>query len=52
MTIDQALEQVDRIRPRRTFFTHMAHDIEHAQVEAQLPENIRLSYDGLVVHCE
>lgn len=52
MTIDQALEQVDRIRPRRTFFTHMAHDVEHAQVEAQLPENIRLSYDGLVVYFE
>ena len=52
LTIDQALEQVEQIRPRRTFFTHMAHDVKHDQVDPQLPANIRLSYDGLMVYCE
>ena len=51
LTIDQALDQVNQIRPRRTYFTHMAHDVKHAEVDPQLPEDIQLGYDGLLVRC-
>jgi len=51
MTIDQALEQIDRIRPKRAWLTHMAHDVMHAELEPRLPEHVCLSYDGLVVGC-
>jgi phosphoribosyl 1,2-cyclic phosphate phosphodiesterase len=45
-SVDQALEIVARIQPRRTRFTHMAHALGHAATNATLPENVRLAYDG------
>lgn len=47
MTVSQALEVAERINPRRTYFTHLSHDLGHADTEKQLPENVRLAYDGL-----
>lgn len=49
MSVEMALEAVARIQPRRTFFTHMCHDLGHEETERNLPENIRLAYDGLRV---
>jgi phosphoribosyl 1,2-cyclic phosphate phosphodiesterase len=48
-TIDQALAAVEELRPRRTFFTHMAHTVPHAETEARLPPGVRLAYDGLIL---
>ena len=53
-TVEQCLKWVEQLQPKRTFFTHMCHDLGHAQTEAQLPANVRLAYDGLeidVVSC-
>ena len=47
--IEQALAVVDRLKPRRTFFTHLSHEISHALVEKSLPANVRLAYDGLAI---
>ena len=47
--IEQALAVVDRLKPRRTFFTHLSHEISHAAVEKFLPDNVRLAYDGLAI---
>lgn len=47
MTVAQALAEVERIAPRRAFFTHVAHDLSHAETDATLPENVRLCYDGM-----
>jgi phosphoribosyl 1,2-cyclic phosphate phosphodiesterase len=38
---------VERLQPRRAFFTHMSHDLDHETTNAQLPPHIRLAYDGL-----
>lgn len=46
-SIDEALAVVERVKPRRTFFTHMSHNVMHAEIEATLPTNVRLAYDGL-----
>lgn len=51
MTVDQALEQIDRIRPGRAYLTHIAHDISHADLEPRLPEHVFLAFDGLSVRC-
>jgi len=51
-TVDQALEHIAAIGPRRAFLTHMAHDIRHAELSPKLPENVFLSYDGLLVQCD
>ena len=50
-TLDEAIDASRRIGARRTYFTHMCHDLPHAATEARLPEGIELAYDGLVVEC-
>lgn len=47
--VDKALEFVDALKPRRTFFTHIAHDIKHERDSKRLPEGVEFAYDGLVV---
>ena len=49
LTIEQAVEQIERIAPKTAYLTHIAHDIRHAELEPKLPENVFLSYDALVV---
>jgi len=47
--LPQAIEWAERIGARRTFLTHIAHEIKHASVEPTLPEGVSLAYDGLVI---
>jgi phosphoribosyl 1,2-cyclic phosphate phosphodiesterase len=46
-SLDQALEVIARVRPRRALLTHMSHDIEHESINRQLPTGVELAYDGL-----
>jgi phosphoribosyl 1,2-cyclic phosphate phosphodiesterase len=48
-SLDQALAIIDELRPRRALLVHMTHDMEHATVNATLPEHVRLAYDGQIV---
>ncbi|MDX2115809.1 MAG: MBL fold metallo-hydrolase [Planctomycetota bacterium] len=48
-TVDQAVDAALRIGARRTYFTHMSHEVRHAEVDPTLPEGIALGYDGLVL---
>lgn len=50
--LEQALELVRRIGPRRAFLTHMSHEVHHADTERELPEHVRLAYDGLDIPFE
>ncbi|MGC2162915.1 MAG: MBL fold metallo-hydrolase [Silvibacterium sp.] len=50
--VEQALQWIERVAPRRAFFTHIAHELDHAKTEAQLPANVRLAYDGLRIPIE
>jgi len=51
-TVANSLKIVDRLRPRRTFFTHISHDLPHESTNATLPANVRLSHDGLKLEFE
>jgi phosphoribosyl 1,2-cyclic phosphate phosphodiesterase len=46
-TLQNSVALVERLKPRRAFFTHMSHDLDHAATNAALPPHIRLAYDGL-----
>jgi phosphoribosyl 1,2-cyclic phosphate phosphodiesterase len=46
----QAVEEAHRIGARRTYFTHIAHELKHAETNAELPDGMELAYDGLI--CE
>jgi phosphoribosyl 1,2-cyclic phosphate phosphodiesterase len=50
--VEQALAWIDRVQPRRAFFTHMSHELDQAQMESELPSHIRLAYDGLRIPFE
>ncbi len=49
MTIEQAVELIALLQPRRAFLVHMSHAVEHAAANAQLPPGVMLAYDGLEV---
>jgi phosphoribosyl 1,2-cyclic phosphate phosphodiesterase len=48
-TVDTSIETARLLQPRRTYFTHMCHDVGHAATEASLPPGIFLAYDGLEI---
>lgn len=48
-SLDEALAAAARIAPRRTYLTHMCHDLGHAATSARLPAGVELAYDGLVL---
>ncbi|MBI1897529.1 MAG: MBL fold metallo-hydrolase [Acidobacteria bacterium] len=48
-TVARALEYAERIAARRTYFTHISHDLAHQRTEADLPPRVRLAYDGLEI---
>ena len=50
-SLSQAIEASRRIAPRRTYFTHMCHDVGHEATNARLPRGMELAYDGLVIDC-
>ncbi len=50
--LEKSIGFVEQIKPRRAFFTHMGHELDHAATEAILPSPIRLAYDGLQLNFE
>jgi phosphoribosyl 1,2-cyclic phosphate phosphodiesterase len=46
-TVEQSLKIVERLKPRRAYFTHICHDLGHARAESMLPPDVHLAYDGL-----
>lgn len=51
-TVENSLKIVDRLQPKRAFFTHICHDLPHQETNAELPANVRLSYDGMKLEFE
>jgi phosphoribosyl 1,2-cyclic phosphate phosphodiesterase len=47
LSLDQALAVVEQLKPDRALFTHMCHDLPHAETCARLPADVQLAYDGL-----
>lgn len=45
--IQQALAVIDRVKPKRSYLTHVSHYLEYTETNARLPAGVELSYDGL-----
>jgi phosphoribosyl 1,2-cyclic phosphate phosphodiesterase len=45
--LEKSVALVEQLKPRRAFFTHMSHNLDHEATDAKLPPHIRLAYDGL-----
>lgn len=49
-TLEEAIAFANKAGAEMTYFTHMSHNLGlHADVEQELPSNIRLAYDGLQI---
>lgn len=47
MTLEESLACLARIGAKRSYLIHMCHELSHAELEAQLPAGVYVSYDGL-----
>jgi phosphoribosyl 1,2-cyclic phosphate phosphodiesterase len=48
-TLKEALALIDDVKPKRAYITHISHQMGfHRQVQAGLPANVFLAYDGLI----
>lgn len=47
--LQEALAVVERLRPGRTFLTHLSHGFDHGPTESTLPPQVALAYDGLTL---
>jgi len=48
-TVGESLQIVEKLQPRITYLTHIAHQLQHEKTESQLPSNVRLAYDDLEI---
>jgi phosphoribosyl 1,2-cyclic phosphate phosphodiesterase len=49
-SLPQALEVIAGLKPKKAFLTHLSHQMGfHDEVQQELPENVFLAWDGLVV---
>jgi phosphoribosyl 1,2-cyclic phosphate phosphodiesterase len=46
-SVSQGLAVVEKLRPKRTFFTHISHKLDHEHTNSVLPPGVELAYDGL-----
>lgn len=49
LCLAEALEYIEKLKPKRAYLTHLNHDIKHERDSKLLPENVWFAYDGLVV---
>jgi len=52
LSLESALAYVNELKPRRTYLTHIAHDIKHARDSRLLPPGVEFAYDGLEISDE
>ncbi|MEI6970467.1 MAG: MBL fold metallo-hydrolase [bacterium] len=49
LSLGESVEALRRIGARRSFVIHMSHDLDHSRTEAELPESMFVSFDGLAL---
>ncbi len=45
-SLPEAIEVAERVKPKRTLFTHISHDLDHDATNAVLPPGMELAFDG------
>ena len=49
-SLSEALQFIDEMKPEKGFITHCSHQLGlHTEVQKELPSNVFLAYDGLIV---
>jgi phosphoribosyl 1,2-cyclic phosphate phosphodiesterase len=45
--LEEALDVIGRLKPKRAYLTHMSHELEHEATNRSLPAGVELAYDDL-----
>jgi phosphoribosyl 1,2-cyclic phosphate phosphodiesterase len=49
-SVEEALQLVGRVAPKRAYLTHMSHDVGlHCVANLRLPDGVEFAYDGLKI---
>lgn len=51
-SIEEAIAFARSVSAKKTYLTHIAHDLEYAGTNVTLPSDVRMSYDGLEIPIE
>jgi len=51
-SVDEALEVIRELRPRRSYLTHLTHDLDHVRTNRVLPPGVELAHDGLCLRIQ
>lgn len=46
-TVDEAVSFAEKVKAKKVWLTHIAHELDHEKTNSYLPSHIRLAYDGL-----
>ena len=46
-SLEEATAVAQQLKPRRTIFTHMSHELDYDTINARLPQGMELGYDGM-----
>jgi phosphoribosyl 1,2-cyclic phosphate phosphodiesterase len=46
-SLEQAIGVAELLKPKRTIFTHVCHELGHAETNAALPAGMELGFDGM-----
>ena len=49
MTLDEAISFIKKVQPKKTYLTHLSHEIEFNRLSADFGEDMMIAYDGLQV---
>ena len=52
LSVEQALDWIARVKPKRALLTHMHVDLDYAVLAEQLPPGVEPAYDGMVLEAE
>jgi phosphoribosyl 1,2-cyclic phosphate phosphodiesterase len=47
--VDQALDWIERLKPKRAVLTNMHADLDYSELKARLPAHIEPAFDGMSV---
>jgi phosphoribosyl 1,2-cyclic phosphate phosphodiesterase len=47
-SLDQALEEIQRLKPENAVLTHLSHSFDYAELSGSFPKGVELAYDGMV----
>lgn len=48
--LDQALETVSKLKPKKTYLTHLGHEFDYTNGSKKLPKGVSFAYDGLIIN--